>query len=107
MLYLNLVLLTYYCYHHKLPTVVDETQWGTTPWKNTDTDVIVKYPIAFTSNCYISLSTLVQAALDGKSASVQIGTFTNSLTEIHLLYTNTNLVSVIYTLRSYWLSFGK
>ena len=82
-------------------------QWGTTPWNNTDTDVIVKYPIAFTSNCYISLSTLVQAALDGKSASVQIGTFTNLLTEIHLLYTNTNLVSVIYTLRSYWLSFGK
>ena len=82
-------------------------QWGTTRWDNTDTDVIVKYPIAFTSNCYISLSTLVQAALDGKSASVQIGTFTSVLTEIHLLYTNTNLVSVIYTLRSYWISIGK
>ena len=82
-------------------------QWGNTRWDNTDTDVIVKYPIAFTSNCYISLSTLVQAALDGKSASVQIGTFTSVLTEIHLLYTNTNLVSVIYTLRSYWISIGK
>lgn len=84
-----------------------DEQWGTTRWDNTDTDVIVKYPIAFTSNCYISLSTLVQAALDGKSASVQIGTFTSVLTEIHLLYTNTNLVSVIYTLRSYWISIGK
>ena len=82
-------------------------QWGTSPWDNTDTDIIVKYPIAFKSDCYISLTTLVQSALDGKSASVQIGTFTNKLTEIHFLYTNTNLVSIIYTLRSYWISIGK
>ena len=82
-------------------------QWGTSPWANTDTNIIVKYPIAFKSDCYISLATIVQSETDGKSASVQIGTFTNKLTEIHFLYTNTNLVSIIYTLRSYWISIGK
>ena len=82
-------------------------QWGTSPWANKNTDIIVKYPIAFKSDCYISLATIVQSETDGKSASVQIGTFTNKLTEIHFLYTNTNLVSIIYSLRSYWISIGK
>lgn len=42
----------------------------------------------------------------GHSVTVQIGDFTDRLTEINLLYTNTNLVSVIYALRSYWISIG-
>ena len=83
-------------------------QWGTNAWENTNTEINIKYPIAFPKSCIISLATLVQSNdYKGHSVTVQIGDFTDRLTEINLLYTNTNLVSVIYALRSYWLSFGK
>ena len=106
-LYLNLIYLIQQQIKWFHGFLLVDKQWGTSPWANKNTDIIVKYPIAFKSDCYISLATIVQSETDGKSASVQIGTFTNKLTEIHFLYTNTNLVSIIYSLRSYWISIGK
>lgn len=82
-------------------------QWGTHAWTNTSTLVNIRYPISFEIKCFCSLATIVQSYLEGKSATVQISDFTNSLTELNLLYTNTNLVSHVYCLRSYWISLGK
>ena len=82
-------------------------QWGTHAWTNTSTLVNIRYPISFEISCFCSLATIVQSYLEGKSATVQISDFTNSLTELNLLYTNTNLVSHVYCLRSYWISLGK
>lgn len=82
-------------------------QWGTNSWENTNTEITIKYPIAFPKDCIISLATLVQSSdHKGHSVTVEIGDFTDKLTEINLLYTNTNLVSIIYALRSYWISIG-
>lgn len=82
-------------------------QWGTHEWENTSTLVNIRYPISFEIKCFCSLATIVQSYFEGKSATVQISDFTNSLTELNLLYTNTNLVSHVYCLRSYWISLGK
>ena len=82
-------------------------QWGTHAWENKSTLVNIRYPISFEIKCFCSLATIVQSYLEGKSATVQISDFTNSLTELNLLYTNTNLVSHVYCLRSYWISLGK